>query len=145
MKGVKSRTLATWLAVLAGTLGAHRFYLHGWRDPWGWMFPLPTLLGLWGYGRAIHLGQDDRLSWFLLPIGGLAIAAAMLSALVIGLTPQERWDTRINGDRPSPPGSGLTVLALVVALLIGTTALLSSITYGLQRYFESTVAQIRQP
>jgi TM2 domain-containing membrane protein YozV len=28
----RSRAVATWLAVVAGTLGAHRFYLHGARD-----------------------------------------------------------------------------------------------------------------
>ena len=33
----KSKTLATWIAVLGGSLGLHRFYLHGFRDAWGFM------------------------------------------------------------------------------------------------------------
>jgi len=29
---LKSKTVATWLSFALGSLGAHRFYLHGWRD-----------------------------------------------------------------------------------------------------------------
>ena len=44
----RSQTLATWLALLGGSVGLHRFYLHGLRDPWGWL-PWPfTLAGVWG-------------------------------------------------------------------------------------------------
>ena len=61
-----SKTLATWLAVIGGALGLHRFYLHGWRDLLGWLHPLPTLLGLAGVqrmrdlrpGRPRGLGAD---------------------------------------------------------------------------------------
>ena len=58
----KSKTLATWIALIGGSLGLHRFYLHGFRDPWGWLFPLPTLVGLYGVQRMRLLGQDDRLA-----------------------------------------------------------------------------------
>ena len=37
----KSKTLATWIALIGGSLGLHRFYLHGFRDPWGWLFAWP--------------------------------------------------------------------------------------------------------
>jgi hypothetical protein len=60
---IKNKTLATWLAFLAGPLGGHRFYLHGLRDPWAWLLPLPTLLGVVGVVRARNLGLDDRISW----------------------------------------------------------------------------------
>jgi len=35
----RSKTIATWLALLGGSLGLHRFYLLGWRDPWAWLHP----------------------------------------------------------------------------------------------------------
>ena len=41
----KSKTLATWIAILFGTLGLHRFYLRGFGDWLGWLHPLPTGLG----------------------------------------------------------------------------------------------------
>ena len=31
--------------LLGGSLGLHRFYLHGARDAWGWLHPWPTLVG----------------------------------------------------------------------------------------------------
>ena len=33
----RSKTLASWIALIGGSLGLHRFYLHGFRDPWGWL------------------------------------------------------------------------------------------------------------
>ena len=62
----KSKTLATWLALLLGSLGLHRLYLHGPRDLLAWLHPLPTLAGLYGMARLDVLGQDDRLAWLLL-------------------------------------------------------------------------------
>ena len=53
----RSKTLATWLAVVGGSLGLHRFYLHGAKDVWAWLHPWPTLLGLAGVIRMRGLGQ----------------------------------------------------------------------------------------
>jgi len=35
----------------------------------------------------------------------------------------------------------LTVFALVLSMLVGTTAMLSSLAYGFQRYFESQISE----
>jgi len=59
----KSKTFATWIAVLAGSLGLHRFYLHGFRDRWGWLFVWPTLVGLYGVQRMRHLFEPLDRSW----------------------------------------------------------------------------------
>ncbi len=132
----RSKTIAVWLAVLGGTLGLHRFYLNGWRDPIGWVHPLPTLAGLVGLLRLDRLGQDDRLAWALLPLLGLSISAAMLMAIVHGLTPDARWDARRNpGLAPRETRWG-PVLGAVLALLLGATAFMSAIAFGLQRLFE---------
>ena len=66
----RSKTLAAWLALVAGPLGVHRFYLHGWADLWGWLHPWPTLLGIAGVLRMRALGQDDHLAWLLIPVLG---------------------------------------------------------------------------
>ena len=142
----KSKTLATWLAVIGGSLGLHRFYLHGLRDPWGWLHVLVTPVGLAGVQRVLAFGQDDPASWWMLPVGGLSIAAAMLAAIVTGLTPDERWDARHNaGARAGTPRSGwAAVIGVILALLLGATVLLSTISFGLQRYFEAQIAEARQ-
>ena len=42
---IKNKTLATWLAVLLGSMGVHRFYLRGLGDWIGWMHPIASALG----------------------------------------------------------------------------------------------------
>ena len=92
----KSKTLATWIAVIGGGLGLHRFYLRGFRDVWGWLHAVPTLVGLYGVQRMNELGQDDQLAWALIPLLGFMLAGAMLAAIVYGLTTDEKWDARHN-------------------------------------------------
>jgi hypothetical protein len=110
----KSKTLATWIALLAGlagTLGLHRFYLKGWRDPWGWLHVPSTLLGGLGVQRMQQFGQDDRLAWLLIPLLGLSLSVAMLSAIA-------------------------AVIGVVLALLVGATVLMSTIAFSVQRLVE---------
>jgi hypothetical protein len=134
---LRSKTLAAWLAVLGGTLGLHRMYLHGLADGWAWAQVPVTALGLVGLHRLLTLGQDDRTAWLLLPLLGLSIAAAMLAAIVIALTPDERWNARFNPGRSGVPGSGWgAVLAAVAALLVGGTSLTGAVAYGGQKFFE---------
>ena len=132
----KSKTLATWLALLGGSLGLHRLYLHGARDLLAWMHPLPTLAGLWGVQRMLDLGQDDHLSWLLLPLLGLMLAQAALCAIVYGLTPDPRWDARHNPGAPVHATAWGPVLGVIAALMIGATALMATIAFSGQRYFE---------
>ena len=141
----KSKTLATWIALVGGSLGQHRFYLHGWRDALAWLHTLPTLAGLTGVYRAPEFGQDDRLAWLLLPLLGLMLAQGALCAIVYGLTPDERWDARYNpagvvhGTRWGP------VLGVIAALMIGATALMATIAFSGQRYFEWQAGEARKP
>jgi len=135
-KGYRSKTLAAWIAVFGGALGLHRFYLHGWRDRLGWLFPGPTLIGLAGAIRMRNLGQDDRIAWLLTPALGLTISAAMLCAIVYGLTPDARWDALHNPQQPSRATGWGPVFAVIGALLLGAAVLLSTIAFGVQRFFE---------
>jgi hypothetical protein len=138
--GYRSKTASAWLAMLLGMLGLHRFYLHGLGDRWGWLFPLPTLLGLLGLQRLDSLGQDDRLAWMLIPLLGLSISVAMLSAIVYALTPDEKWDARFHGgERVTRTGWG-AVLAAIFALMIGGGVLTGTIAYSIQMFFEWQLA-----
>ena len=140
----KSKTIATWLAFLGGSFGAHRLYLHGLRDLAGWLHPWPTLLGLYGVWRMIEFGQDDRLSWALVPILGLMLAGTMLTAIVYGLTPDEKWNARFNPHRrPSRSGWG-AVIGVIGALMVGAAVLIATIAYSGQRYFETQVEDARR-
>ena len=132
----KSKTAATWLALALGSLGAHRFYLHGRRDLWAWLHPLPTLLGAAGALRMRNLGQDDHAAWLLIPLLGLMLSYSMLAAIVCGLTPDDRWAERFNpGQAVRPTGWG-PVIGVVVALLVGGTVLMGTLAFGGQMFFE---------
>ena len=136
MKAPRSKSLATWLAVIGGTLGLHRFYLYGWRDLPGWLYPLPTLLGLAGVQRMRAFGQDDRVAWVLIPVLGLTISIAMLTAIVYGLTPDDKWAARHNPGQPPQPTGWTPVLGVIVALLLGASVLMGTVAFGMQHFFE---------
>lgn len=137
----KHKAIATWLALLAGVFGVHRFYLHGLKDRWGWAFPLPTLLGLAGVQRMQTLGQDDRLAWLLIPLLGISLVAALLGGIVYGLMPDERWNGRFNRGRSASTGGWAAVIGVVLCLFVGGIALMSTIAFSAQRYFESQATQ----
>ncbi len=145
----KAKTVATWIAIVGGSLGLHRFYLHGFRDLPGWLYPLPTLIGVQGVLRAQSFGQDDQLAWVLIPLLGCTVAAAMLCAIVYGLTSDERWNARFNAGRNASRSGWGAVLGVMLALLVGAGVLMATIAFSAQRYFEYQVeaeaAPVSQP
>ena len=119
----KNKTLATFLAFLFGAIGIHRFYLRGPLDRLGLLHVccIPVMGIVYGAGHA------PNVFWVLLPLLVSAIVG-FVEALVIGVTPDEKWDARHN------PGSGRTsntswvvALLLVATMLVGTTVLIGTI------------------
>ena len=144
----KNKTLAAWLSFLGGPLGLHRFYLHGLGDWLGWLMPIPTALGLYGIERILKLGQDDQLSWVLVPLLGASIATGALTAIVTGLTASDKWNARHNPNLPAEAPAGatswMTVWAIVASLLIGTAVLMATLAYSFQHYFEYQIEEARK-
>lgn len=140
----KSKTIATWLAFAGGSLGLHRFYLHGWRDLPGWLHLPPTLLGLHGVWRLDALGQDDRLAWLLIPLLGLMLAGTMLVAILHGLTPDETWNARHNPGGPAQRSGWLAILGVIAALMVGATVLIATLAFGFQHFFEWQIEEARR-
>lgn len=132
----KSKAIATWIAIIGGVFGLHRFYLHGMRDIWGWLYSVPTFLGLYGVHRMRSLGQDDRLAWVLIPLLGLTLASAMLSSLVYALGPDEKWNARYNQSGPASRSGWVTVIGAIVALMLGAGVLMATLAFSAQRFYE---------
>ena len=81
-------------------------------------------------------GQDDRVAWLLIPVLGLMISLAMLTAIVYGLTPDDKWAARHN------PGAAAAVDRLGAGagrdhrLLLGASVLMGTVAFSGQRFFE---------
>lgn len=118
----KNKAFTSLLAFLLGMLGAHRFYLHGVTDRWGWLHAaaLPASLAL----RQLLPGAD----WFyqLLPLT-ISALIGFLEALVLGLMPDDKWDGRYNAGsgRLSDTGWPLAVV-LVATLMLGAGTLIAT-------------------
>ncbi len=141
---MKNKTFTVYLALCLGLFGAHRLYLKGWRDLGLWLHFIATALGFIGLRRAFAIGQDDQLSWLLAPFLGVSLFAACIAAIIYGLMLEAKWNKAYNSDAStSPTGfglaggtSGITIFGVILALLIGATALMSAIAFAGQRYFE---------
>ena len=120
----KTKTLATALALFLGTFGAHRFYLHGAVDRLGLLHAssLPV--------SALIFSKADGVNPFyaLLPLL-VSSVAAFIGALVIGLTPDDKWDARFNAGSGTESRSNWPLaLLLVLTLLVGATVLIATIS-----------------
>jgi hypothetical protein len=145
---MKNKTFTAWLTFVGGPLGLHRFYLRGLGDALGWLLPIPTALGLYGIQRIRTFGQDDMLSWILVPCLGFTIAACALNAIVYALMTPEKWNARFNPEASPDAAAGhtnwLTIGAIVASLMIGAAVLMASIVFSFQRYFEYQIEEARK-
>jgi TM2 domain-containing membrane protein YozV len=119
----KNKTLATLLALTLGGFGAHRFYLKGGVDRLGVLH----LCSVPVTGLVYGLGRGANPFWVLLPLL-VSYIAAFIEALVIGLTPDDKWDAAHNaGSGRSSRSNWFVVLLLVATMLVGTTVLIATI------------------
>lgn len=141
----RSKTLAAALACFLGSLGAHRFYLHGPRDVFGWLHVLATVLGLFGVQRLMASHLQSGGGWLCAVIGGASLLAAFLAAIVYGLRPDAKWDLRFNAAHAAlgrRSRSGWTVVLIVIAaLFVGASLLMGGLAIGIQTYFEAQLGR----
>ncbi|QGZ41618.1 TM2 domain-containing protein [Pseudoduganella flava] len=127
----KNKTLTALLAFALGGLGIHRFYLKGLSDRWGWLHAasLPAC------GIAMSLAPHADWYFWYLPLT-VSMLAGFIEALVLGLTPDERWDAAYNAHSGRHTASRWPLAVIVVAtlmvgagVLIATLARLSDLLY----------------
>ena len=118
----KNKTFTSLLACVLGALGAHRFYLRGLQDRWGWLHltcvPLTLLIA------TIAPGAD----WFykILPLT-LSALIGFLESLVLGLMSDEKWDGAYNAGSGRQSASNWPLALLLVAtLMLGAGTLIAT-------------------
>jgi hypothetical protein len=126
----KSKTLAGLLAMLLGTLGAHRLYL-GFK--WWWLYLLCVPFFVLSF---------ESKKWFQEPVFFIAmigVIASLLDAIIISLTPDEAWDARFNSHSAQTSANRWPpVLIAIMSLLIGSTLLIATLAIMFQTYFEAS-------
>jgi hypothetical protein len=124
MAAHKNKTLATLLALVLGGLGAHRFYLNGSTDRLG----LLHVCSIPAAGLVYGAGHAPNPFWVLLPLL-VSYCVGFIEALVIGLTPDEKWDATYNAASGTRSESNwVVVLLLVATMLVGATAVIATIS-----------------
>lgn len=120
----KNKTFATLLAFLLGGIGAHRFYLRGVNDTWGWLHvaSVPAI------GLVMAAAPQADIYFKLLPLF-VSMLAGFLQALVLGLMSDAKWDATFNAGtgRGSNTRWPLAVI-LVATMLVGSGALIATIS-----------------
>lgn len=120
----KNKTFATFLALLAGGLGAHRFYLRGSLDKIGLMHVASVPIA----GLVIGLMPQANEFYKLLPVA-ISFLVGYLETLIIGLMPDEKFDAAFNAASGKKSDTSWIVAVLLVAtMLVGTTALILTMT-----------------
>ena len=118
----KNKTVATLLALLLGGFGIHRFYLKPGADRIGLLhlccLPVTGIL---------HGAVKPHPFYIVLPLL-VSYIAGFVEALVIGLTPDEKWDAQYNAHSGRQSRSNwVLVLLLVITMLVATTVLIGTI------------------
>ncbi|TFW29566.1 TM2 domain-containing protein [Massilia horti] len=119
----KNKTLATFLALVLGGLGVHRFYLKSGYDRLGVLHLCNVPIAGLVYG----VGQAPNPFWVLLPLL-ISYIIACIEALVIGLTPDDKWDAAYNaGSGRSSHSHWIVVVLVVITALLGGTLLIATL------------------
>jgi TM2 domain-containing membrane protein YozV len=130
----KSKPAAGALAAFLGAIGAHRLYL-GAR--WWWVYAAISIpCAVWAF---------QAKEWFKQPaffIGMLPVIAGLLEAILISLTPDEKWDAKHNaGSGQVSANRWPPVLIAIFSLMAGATLLMTTLVLLFQTYFESQLPQ----
>lgn len=132
----RHKAWAALLAAVAGALGAHRVYL-GQRL---WWLPLAVTLTMLPLLFGVRNWYQSPAFFVLM----IPVIAGFVEALVIALTPDERFDARFNAHAQRRNRSGWdAVLVAIASLMVGATILLTTIALLFQTYFETSLVAPR--
>ena len=107
----------------------------------GWLYPVPTLLGLAGVQRMRAFGQDDRVAWVLIPLLGLALSAGHADGHRLRPDARRQMGGAPQPGQPLQATGWAPVLGVIAALLLGASVLMGTVAFSGQRFFEWQLEQ----
>lgn len=124
----RSRAVAAVLAMFAGTLGAHHFYLG--RRFW-WIYPLIAMPLL-----AIALRFDEWYRQWPFFIAAAVTIVSLGEAIRIALIPDQSWDARFNPDSDIQSHNGVgVVMVAILSLFLGNLLGMSVLALMVEKIF----------
>lgn len=124
----KNKTIATLLGATLGIVGAHRFYLRGKKDQYGWLhflsLPLTFLLTTLLFNLPFFVTATPLTTSYLISV---------LETLMLGLTSDEHWDAKFNQNSGKTSESNWP-LALILVFTVGIGGI--ALIFTLARTFD---------
>ena len=119
----KNKTFATFLALVLGGFGVHRFYLRGSLDKIGLLHVCSIPVAGLVYG----LAPEANVFFKVLPLV-VSYIAGFIEALVLGLTPDEKFDAAYNaGSGKASASRWILAVLLVTTMMVGAVAVIGTI------------------
>lgn len=129
-----SRPLAGLLALVFGWLGLHRWYL-GVRG--AWLYPMLSMPLI---GWALRTDPWFRQPGFF--AFSLIVVITLVEAIVISLTPDARWDARLNANSGRVSANRWAPVFIAIASLIGAAMLgMSVMAIALEGWFNARLGR----
>jgi hypothetical protein len=122
-----------WAAVLAfflGGLGLHRYYLAS--RSW-WIYPVWLITGM-----ALFTTVGTKATTWILVFALAPVWVGFVEAMAFGVLADEKWDAKFNAQSAQRSHNGWNcVFVAIAALLIGTSAFMTTVILAAQHYYEA--------
>lgn len=105
----KNKTLASLLSFLFGSLGAHRFYLYGKNDLYGWLHFVSLPFSILMAKLYFNLNSLFTFSPWI-----ISLLISLVVTMTLGLKSDEKWDAQFNPQSDKNNQSSWPVVIIVV-------------------------------
>ncbi|MEN9341730.1 MAG: hypothetical protein RJA32_172 [Pseudomonadota bacterium] len=134
----KNKLLFCALGLFFPSTGFNVFYLKGLSSPWAWLHMVSLFAGILGWKLLGASDMSSALGWILAAIGFISFEASLLTTIVFGLRPDEKWDAQFNANSGQKSASGwLVILCVIASLMIGAAVLMIGLAIAFEQHFLS--------
>jgi hypothetical protein len=134
----KNKLLFCALGLFFPSTGFNVFYLKGLGSPWAWLQMVSLFAGILGWKLLGASDMSSALGWILAAVGFISLEASLLTTIVFGLRPDEKWDAQFNANSGQKSASGwLVILCVIASLMIGAAVLMIGLAIAFEQHFLS--------
>jgi hypothetical protein len=141
----KNKLLFCALGLFFPSTGFNVFYLKGLGSPWAWLQMVSLFAGILGWKLLGASDMSSALGWILAAAGFISLEASLLTTIVFGLRPDEKWDAQFNANSGQTSASGwLVILCVIASLMIGAAVMMVGLAIAFEQHFLSQFEAARK-